>query len=172
MKNHWLKALLLSLVLVLAACGNSEETTEAGTTQGPATTEATEAPEATDVTETAEETEATEKTEDPFEGITRLPLQIDLDEAYEMSQTDDTIVLIDLRSADAYWEASVPGAQTVPFEELEDGIGEFAEDMLTPIVVFDEDGESAPAAFLQLREMGYRNVSVGSGISGYEGELE
>ena len=65
--------------------------------------------------------------------------------------------------SDRFAAGHVPGARWIPRGWLELRIGEVAPDLAAPIVVTDNDGDTAVLAAAALLDMGYRNVAALAG---------
>ncbi len=80
-------------------------------------------------------------------------------------------VLVDVRTADEYNEAHIPGGVNVPLQVFTN-ISEAVPDKATPLYVYCRSGarsKRASAAFLKL---GYSNVTDIGGIMNYSGKTE
>lgn len=73
------------------------------------------------------------------------------------------VVVVDLRSADAYQEMHIPGAVHVPYEDLE-RLSRYRDRSL---VLYCEHGITSMAAAVTLAEKGYRVSSLKGGVQAY-----
>lgn len=70
-------------------------------------------------------------------------------------------MVVDLRDPDSYREEHFPGAVSIPYEELEERMGEIP--FYRPVYFYCERGSSALMAARRLCEMGYLAIAVMGG---------
>jgi cysteine synthase/rhodanese-related sulfurtransferase len=93
-------------------------------------------------------------------------LTIEVDEAAELA--DQGAVVIDVREADEYSKAHVPGAVNIPLLYLPEHLDHLPEDRNTPILSICNRGNLSLAGVLYLHSLGYRNArSVNEGTIGW-----
>ncbi|MCI8514497.1 MAG: rhodanese-like domain-containing protein [Lachnospiraceae bacterium] len=76
-------------------------------------------------------------------------------------------MIVDLRDARCYQQDHFPGAVSIPYEELEERIGEIP--FYRPVYFYCERGSSALMAARRLCEMGYMAIAV---LGGYPKSCE
>ena len=81
----------------------------------------------------------------------------------ELTNADDSIILIDVRDEPDYEEEHLPNAVSLPRGYLELDIDEVAPDEDMPIVTYCGGGTRATLSAHTLKNMGYVNVSVLTG---------
>jgi rhodanese-related sulfurtransferase len=77
-------------------------------------------------------------------------------EAHDMMQQDDSLVVIDVRSQAEYNSGHIPGTLLIPLDELESRIDEF--DTPTPILVYCQIGVRSEEAADILISHGFQQV--------------
>jgi len=93
-------------------------------------------------------------------------LTIDLEEAAEL--VEEGAPVIDVREADQYAKAHVPGAVNIPLLYLPDHLDQLPEDKDAPILSICNRGNLSLAGVLYLHSLGYRNArSVNEGTIGW-----
>ena len=95
------------------------------------------------------------------------PTEIDLDGIKRLYNVDRTALFFDVRSADAFAKAHIPGTHSVPADRVaEEGI-QFAplprDDFITRIVVFGRDGAQARAVAEALGKSPFHNATFFAG---------
>jgi rhodanese-related sulfurtransferase len=73
---------------------------------------------------------------------------------------NDTLTLIDARSADEYATGHILGARNVPHDQVAAHAAELPADLAAPIVVYCKTGKRATLLASALTERGYSNVRV------------
>lgn len=85
-----------------------------------------------------------------------------------LMETRKPVVLVDVRAAEAYRKAHVPGARSVPFVELGGRAHEIPQSGL--VVLYGETRFEGRRAYEVLRGLGYRNLIVlEDGFAGWTG---
>lgn len=98
---------------------------------------------------------------------TRAVVDVSAAELVAMSQTKQ-MVMLDVRTADAFRAAHVPGALNVPRAKLEMLVRDVAPRATQPIVVCSEHGPTGRLACRALKDMGYTDVcNLAGGIAGW-----
>jgi cysteine synthase/rhodanese-related sulfurtransferase len=94
-------------------------------------------------------------------------LTIELDDAAEAMSNGKPFV-IDVRAFDSYLKARVPGAKSVPIEDIDDYAGEFPADRDAPIITVCDRGNLSLLGVLYLVSLGYKNArSLNGGTLGW-----
>jgi rhodanese-related sulfurtransferase len=83
---------------------------------------------------------------------------ISQEEALELIDSGDEILILDVRTQREFDGGRVPGAVLIPHTELMDRFDEIAEFMNKPVVVYCEAGGRAGRAERELREAGFTNL--------------
>jgi rhodanese-related sulfurtransferase len=82
---------------------------------------------------------------------------------HERLQTEQKPVVIDIRVAQDYQAAHIPGAVNIPQDDIADRIGELPADRDAPIVTVCNIGKFSKHVTLLLKSKGYRNVRSAKG---------
>ncbi len=92
------------------------------------------------------------------------------EQLYELSQTDSTLFLLDVRTPAEFEEKRVPFATAnIPYDELEENRELLPKDLATPIYCFCRSGRRSGIATETLSAMGYKSViNVLGGIIRWE----
>ena len=83
---------------------------------------------------------------------------ISQEDALELIDSGDEILILDVRTQREFDGGRVPGAVLIPHTELMDRFDEIAEFMDKPVVVYCEAGGRAGRAENELREAGFTNL--------------
>ena len=83
-------------------------------------------------------------------------------EAIALMNRRDALVL-DVRASGDYGAGHILGAKNLPLARIEDGAGEIGKKKDRPIIVYDEDGQSAAKAAAALKRHGFTEVANLSG---------
>lgn len=98
-------------------------------------------------------------------------LQISMNEAVEMMETEKDYIILDVRTIEEYEEGHIPGAICVPNEIIgENAIGELP-DKGQVILVYCRSGNRSKQAATKLAEQGYTNIYEFGGIIDWTGEI-
>ena len=143
--------LCLSLMIVLAACGN---TTENETLNQEQSTEVE-----------AAETTAAKAKEATY-------MQITPQEAKELMDIEEGYVILDVRSQSEYDEMHIPGAIVIPDTDIEEKAEEILTDRSQLILVYCRSGRRSKNASAALAKLGYTNVKEFGGINDWPYEVE
>ncbi len=94
-------------------------------------------------------------------------LTIELDDAHEAMGNGKPFV-IDVRAFDSYLKGRLPGAKSVPIEDIDDYAGEFPSDRDAPIITVCDRGNLSLLGVLYLVSLGYKNArSLNGGTLGW-----
>ncbi len=95
------------------------------------------------------------------------------EEAYNIIETRDDIIVLDVRNKDEYDEGHIENAINIPLSEIETRIKEDVTDNLdTTILVYCKAGVRSKEASEILSGMGYTNIINMGGISSWKWEIE
>ena len=95
----------------------------------------------------------------------------DINEGVKEYQNTPDAVLLDVRTAQEYWEGHIPGSVNVPLQSI-GGVHPAVMKKDTPIFVHCLSGARSRRAAALLGQMGYSNVKNIGGISAYHGKVE
>jgi rhodanese-related sulfurtransferase len=94
-------------------------------------------------------------------------LTIEPDDAVEAMENEEPLI-IDVRSFDSYRKARMPGATSVPIEDIDDYVPHFPADHDAPIITVCDRGNISPLGVLYLVSLGYKNArSLNGGTLGW-----
>ena len=82
--------------------------------------------------------------------------------------TGRQMYLIDLRGRDAYEKGHLLGAVNIPFDELEEHLGELPVGI--PLVFYCVRGSQSMLACNHLSDMGYQVINAAGGLNAYRGQ--
>lgn len=85
-------------------------------------------------------------------------------EAYERINSEEPVVIVDVRRADEYEAGHIPGAILIPNEEIEDSKPSLLPVTDAEILIYCRSGNRSRQAAEKLIKMGYTNVSDFGGI--------
>ena len=97
---------------------------------------------------------------------------ITAEEAYQMMQEEDDEIVVDVRTADEYAEAHIPGAILIPNESIANEEPKLLPDKDARIMVYCRSGNRSAQAAAKLIKMGYTNVYDFGGIKNWTYETE
>ena len=97
--------------------------------------------------------------------------QIHMDEAITLMETESGYCILDVRTAEEFQAAHIPGAINIPNETI--GTGEIPElpDKEQLILVYCRSGYRSKQASKKLAELGYTNIAEFGGIQNWPGEV-
>ncbi len=98
--------------------------------------------------------------------------EISAKEAKERLESDENILLLDVRTPEEFAAAHIPGSVSLPLNRVESGISQVAPDLNTEIIVYCLSGARASTACNYLASQGYTNVSTMGGIRSWTYGLE
>ena len=82
--------------------------------------------------------------------------------------TGRQMYLIDLRGRNAYEKSHLLGAVNIPFDELEEHLGELPVGI--PLVFYCVRGSQSMLACNHLSDMGYQVINAAGGLNAYRGQ--
>ena len=98
-------------------------------------------------------------------------MQISMEEALNMMETEKDYVILDVRTKDEYKEGHIPGAICVPNETIgEEDIAELPEKEQV-ILVYCRSGRRSKQAAAKLSAQGYTNVYEFGGLLDWQGAI-
>lgn len=98
-------------------------------------------------------------------------MQISMEEAIHMMETEKDYVILDVRTKDEYKEGHIPGAICVPNETIgEEDIAELPKKEQV-ILVYCRSGRRSKQAAAKLSAQGYTNVYEFGGILDWQGTI-
>lgn len=99
--------------------------------------------------------------------------QLKLDDFLTTRESDESLIIIDVRDAEKFDEGHIPGAMNIHKTVITDEITSVVGDRSARIVCHCGGGESGPRSAEALAAMGYENVSyLVGGFRGYEASGE
>lgn len=96
---------------------------------------------------------------------------VDINDELKEARETEGAVIIDVRSRDEYSQGHIPGAISIPGDEI-DTISRTIPDKSTPVFTYCLRGARSRNAVKALKAMGYINVINMGGINKYKGEQE
>jgi rhodanese-related sulfurtransferase len=91
-------------------------------------------------------------------------LTISPEQAYQMMQSGESFILLDVRSPEEFAEGYIKGAKLLPLGELAQKAASVLPNKNALILVYCHSGMRAGTAVNQLNKMGYTNVFSFGGI--------
>lgn len=98
-------------------------------------------------------------------------MQISMNEAVEMMETEKDYIILDVRTIEEYEEGHIPGAICVPNETIGENVIEELPDKGQVILVYCRSGNRSKQAATKLAEQGYTNIYEFGGIIDWTGEI-
>ena len=98
-------------------------------------------------------------------------MQISMNEAVEMMETEKDYIILDVRTIEEYEEGHIPGAICVPNETIGENVIEELPDKGQVILVYCRSGTRSKQAATKLAEQGYTNIYEFGGIIDWTGEI-
>ena len=92
-------------------------------------------------------------------------VSITAEEAKAKMDSDDSIILVDVRTPEEYREGHIPGAILLPVSDIEAKAESELPDKSAAYIVYCRSGSRSAAAASQLVEMGYENIYDLGGIN-------
>jgi len=86
-----------------------------------------------------------------------------------LTDPKNKVRLVDVRTHAEYADGHIPGAELMPYDEIEAIFSE--PDKERPIVVYCRSGRRSEIAATAMRKMGYANVSDFGAVSDWKGKL-
>ncbi len=82
-------------------------------------------------------------------------------------------VVLDVREETEFWAGHLPGARSLPLDELDaDSAASYLGEKTRPVLVYCRSGARSALAVQKLRTLGYTAVFDLGGLAGWPGELE
>ena len=99
-------------------------------------------------------------------------VNITMEEAVELMETEEDYLIVDVRTPEEYAEGHIPGAINVPNETI--GKEEIAElpDKEQMLLVYCRSGNRSKQASKKLKDLGYMDIREFGGIKSWKGEIE
>lgn len=94
------------------------------------------------------------------------------EQAHERIQSGDSLIILDVRTADEYAEAHIPGAMLLPNEDIGDTPPYILPVRDAEILIYCRSGNRSAQAAQKLYNMGYTNVYDFGGINSWTFETE
>lgn len=98
-------------------------------------------------------------------------MQISVNEAIEMMETEKDYIILDVRTIEEYKEGHIPGAICVPNETIGEDTIEELPDKGQVILVYCRSGNRSKQAATKLAKQGYTNVYEFGGIIDWTGDI-
>lgn len=98
-------------------------------------------------------------------------MQISMDEAMEMMETEEDYIILDVRTMEEYKEGHIPEAICVPNETIGENEIEELPDKEQMILVYCRSGNRSKQAAAKLAEQGYTQIYEFGGIIDWPGEV-
>ncbi len=92
-------------------------------------------------------------------------VSITAEEAKAKMDSDDSIILLDVRTPEEYREGHIPGAKLLPVNDIEAKAETEIPEKSATYIVYCRSGSRSAAASAQLVEMGYENIYDLGGIN-------
>lgn len=93
-------------------------------------------------------------------------------EAKKIIDTEENIVILDVRTLEEYKEGHIKNSTLIPLDELESIIEDVIPDKKTKILVYCRSGNRSNTAVKKLATMGYINAFDFGGINDWDYEIE
>ena len=90
--------------------------------------------------------------------------QISPEEAKKIMDTEEDIVILDVREQDEYDSGHIPGAVLLPYTEIEEKAEKMFPDKKQQILVYCRSGRRSKIASESLAKLGYTNIKEFGGI--------
>lgn len=98
--------------------------------------------------------------------------QISQEEAKERMDTEENVIILDVRTEEEFAEGHIPGAVCIPNETIEETVTEQLPDKEQLILVYCRSGNRSKQASEKLAGMGYSNVKEFGGINTWKYDIE
>jgi len=92
-------------------------------------------------------------------------VSITAEEAKAKLDSDDSIILLDVRTPEEYREGHIPGAKLLPVKDIEAKAETEIPEKSATYIVYCRSGSRSAAASAQLVELGYENIYDLGGIN-------
>ncbi len=98
--------------------------------------------------------------------------QISQSEAKEIMDSDENVIILDVRELYEYEEGHIKGAVLIPYTEIENRAATELPDKESVILVYCRSGRRSKIAAQTLADLGYKNVMEFGGINDWEYGIE
>jgi len=98
-------------------------------------------------------------------------IKITAQEAKEIIDTKENVIVVDVRTAEEYAEGHIPNAMLIPGTQIGDLAPDMLPDLDQTILVYCRSGNRSAAAAKVLIEMGYTNIMDFGGIKDWPYEI-
>ena len=98
--------------------------------------------------------------------------QISPSEAKEIMDSDENVIILDVRELYEYEEGHIKGAVLIPYTEIENRAATELPDKESVILVYCRSGRRSKIAAQTLADLGYKNVMEFGGINDWEYGIE
>ena len=98
--------------------------------------------------------------------------QITAEEAKQIMDSGEELVILDVREQDEYDTGHIPGAVLIPYEKIREKAEEVLPDKNKTILVYCRSGRRSKIAAESLTKLGYGNVKEFGGILDWKYETE
>jgi len=92
-------------------------------------------------------------------------------DARSMLESNDQVLLLDVRTAEEYADGHIPGSVLMPYDSVEARAGELPEDLGTPIIIYCRSGRRSAIAAEVLADLGYTRIYDLGGIQDWPYEV-
>lgn len=165
--KHLLPVLALTIMVALTSCSGTAATTSASPNETDAETSYTTESQTQEPTTSSADNQ-TETNESP-EKILEL---IKPEQAKELLDSDQEILLLDVRTQAEYDAVHIPGSTLIPVEELSGRISEISEWQNKTVIVYCRSGRRSAIAAKTLADAGFSIVYDLGGIQNWPYETE
>lgn len=97
--------------------------------------------------------------------------KITAQDAKEMMDNDETIIILDVRTEEEYKAGHIKGAILIPYTDINEKAEEVLTDYSATILLYCRSGRRSEIAAADLVKLGYTNVYDFGGINDWEYEL-
>ena len=98
--------------------------------------------------------------------------QISQSEAKEIMDSNENVIILDVRELYEYEEGHIKGAVLIPYTEIENRAATELPDKESVILVYCRSGRRSKIAAQTLADLGYKNVMEFGGINDWEYGIE
>ncbi|HBH12310.1 MAG: Sulfurtransferase [Clostridiales bacterium 38_11] len=98
-------------------------------------------------------------------------IKITAQEAKEIIDTKENVIVVDVRTAEEYAEGHIPNSMLIPGTQIGDLAPDMLPDLDQTILVYCRSGNRSAAAAKVLIEMGYTNIMDFGGIKDWPYEI-
>ena len=98
--------------------------------------------------------------------------QISAEAAKEMMETQNNVVILDVRTQEEFQEGHIPNAICIPNESIQDQAESVLKDKDQTILVYCRSGNRSKQASQKLAKLGYTQIKEFGGIQNWPYEIE